>query len=192
MTEALINEADKAFNKQVSDQVARITSELNRMEQLLSAGMVDQRVLTEFRDAVNRVRSTGWQVQNWLEGDPQTLQVMLTEERIRVTTRLATHLAAELSASLMQFCPKHKNQSLILPVHFPKLDSQSNAVSCSSLPRAKRSRLRTETSSTTLVFPVKIKSARILPVAGECITPCPLKPLARKSPGTSGTGPRMQ
>ncbi len=103
MTEALINEADKAFNKQVSDQVARITSELNRMEQLLSAGMVDQRVLTEFRDAVNRVRSTGWQVQNWLEGDPQTLQVMLTEERIRVTTRLATHLAAELSVSTAEF-----------------------------------------------------------------------------------------
>lgn len=103
MTETLINEADKAFNKQVSDQVARITSELNRMEQLLSAGMVDQRVLTEFRDAVNRVRSTGWQVQNWLEGDPQTLQVMLTEERIRVTTRLATHLAAELGVSTAEF-----------------------------------------------------------------------------------------
>jgi hypothetical protein len=65
--------------------------------------MVDQRVLTEFRDAVNRVRSTGWQVQNWLEGDPQTLQVMLTEERIRVTTRLATHLAAELGVSTAEF-----------------------------------------------------------------------------------------
>jgi len=51
MTETLIQEADKAFSKQVSDQVARITSELNRMEQLLSAGMVDQGVLTEFRDA---------------------------------------------------------------------------------------------------------------------------------------------
>jgi hypothetical protein len=103
MTETLINEADKAFGKQVSDQVARITSELNRMEQLLNAGMVDQGVLTEFRDAVNRVRSTGWQVQSWLEGGPQTLQVMLTEERIRVTTRLAAHLAAELGVTTTGF-----------------------------------------------------------------------------------------
>jgi len=99
MTETLIQEADKAFSKQVSDQVARITSELNRMEQLLSAGQVNQGVLTEFRDAVNRVRSTGWQVQNWLEGDPRDLQVLLIEERIRVTTRLAVHLTAELGAS---------------------------------------------------------------------------------------------
>jgi len=103
MTETLIQEADKAFSKQVSDQVARITSELNRMEQLLSAGQVNQGVLTEFRDAVNRVRSTGWQVQNWLEGDPRDLQVLLIEERIRVTTRLAVHLTAELGASADPF-----------------------------------------------------------------------------------------
>ena len=31
-----------------------------------------------------------------------------------------------------------------------------------------------------------------LPVAGRCITPCPLKPLAQKKPARSGTGPRMQ
>jgi hypothetical protein len=103
MTETLIHEADKAFGKQVSDQVARITTELNRMEQLLSAGQVDQGVLTEFRDAVNRVRSTGWQVQNWLEGDPRDLQALLIEERIRVTTRLATHLAAELGVTTEGF-----------------------------------------------------------------------------------------
>jgi len=71
--------------------VARITSELNRMEQLLSAGMVDQGVLTEFRDAVNRVRSTGWRSE--LAGRrSEGLTGSVMDERIRVTTRLASIL----------------------------------------------------------------------------------------------------
>ena len=49
--EAAIQEANQAFSKQVTNQVARITGELNRLEQLLSAGMVDRRVLSEFRYA---------------------------------------------------------------------------------------------------------------------------------------------
>ena len=47
--ESALQEANHAFTKQVTDQVARITSELHRLEQLLSAGMVDRRVLSEFR-----------------------------------------------------------------------------------------------------------------------------------------------
>ena len=47
--ETAIKEANQAFTKQVTNQVARITGELNRLEQLLSAGMVDRRVLSEFR-----------------------------------------------------------------------------------------------------------------------------------------------
>ena len=50
----------------------------------------------------------------------------------------------------------------------------------------------TATSLTTYGLPYRIRSARILPVEGACITPCPLKPLAQKKPGTSSTGPRMQ
>jgi len=48
------------------------------------------------------------------------------------------------------------------------------------LASAKRSKLRTETSSTTPFFPSNQISENF-PVAGECITPCPLKPLARKT-----------
>jgi len=86
MNENGLKEADKAFSEQVSSQVTRITSELNRLEALLSAGMVDRQVLTEFRDAVNRVRQTGWQVQTWLEGDSRALRALLIEDRVRVAT----------------------------------------------------------------------------------------------------------
>jgi hypothetical protein len=99
MTDAGIQEAHDAFGKMVSAQVARITGELNRLDQLLRAGRVDARVLSEFRYAVDRVRTSGWQVQVWLEGDAKALSVLLMEERIRLATRLAQQLASEIAAS---------------------------------------------------------------------------------------------
>jgi hypothetical protein len=103
MTDATIQEAHEAFGKMVSGQVARITSELNQLDQLLKAGRVDARVLSEFRYAVDRVRTSGWQVQVWLEGDAKALSVLLMEERIRLATRLAQQLASEIAASGEEF-----------------------------------------------------------------------------------------
>ncbi|HEY3769770.1 MAG TPA: hypothetical protein VGN44_13945 [Candidatus Angelobacter sp.] len=94
--ETAIQEANQAFSKQVTNQVARITSELNRLEQLLSAGMVDRRVLSEFRYAVDRARHTGWHVEKWLDGDSRELSAVITEERIRCITRMTNQLASEL------------------------------------------------------------------------------------------------
>lgn len=95
MTDTAILEANQAYNKQVSDQISRVTGELRRMEDLLSAGMVDRRVLSEFRYAVDRVRTTGWQVERWLGGDERALSAMLRDDRIRLATRMATQLASE-------------------------------------------------------------------------------------------------
>ena len=94
--ESAIQEANQAFSKQVTNQVARITSELNRLEQLLSAGMVDRRVLSEFRYAVDRARQTGWQIEKWLDGDSRELSSVITEERVRCITRMTKQLASEL------------------------------------------------------------------------------------------------
>ena len=103
MTNTAMQEAHDAFGKMVSTQVARITSELNRLDQLLKAGRVDARVLSEFRYAVDRVRTSGWQVQVWLEGDAKALSVLLMEERIRLATRLAQQLASEITAGGAEF-----------------------------------------------------------------------------------------
>ena len=101
--ETAIKEANQAFGKQVTNQVARITGELNRLEQLLSAGMVDRRVLSEFRYAVDRARQTGWQVQTWLDGDGWELSTMITEERIHCITRMTNQLASELEVEAKRF-----------------------------------------------------------------------------------------
>lgn len=94
--EEAIKEANQAFTKQVTNQVARITTELNRLEQLLSAGMVDRRVLSEFRYAVDRARHTGWHVEKWLDGDSRELSAIMSEERVRCITRMTNQLASEL------------------------------------------------------------------------------------------------
>jgi hypothetical protein len=101
--ETAIQEANQAFSKQVTNQVARITGELNRLEQLLSAGMVDRRVLTEFRYAVDRARQTGWQAEKWLDGDGRGLSTMITEERIRCIARMCNHLASEMEVEDKNF-----------------------------------------------------------------------------------------
>jgi hypothetical protein len=94
--DAELKEANQAFSKQVTNQVARITGELNRLEQLLNAGMVDRRVLSEFRYAVDRARHTGWHVEKWLDGDSRELSAVIAEERIRCITRMTNQLASEL------------------------------------------------------------------------------------------------
>lgn len=101
--ESAIQEANLAFTRQVTNQVARITGELNRLEQLLSAGMVDRRVLSEFRFAVDSARKTGWQVEKWLDGDSRELSTMMIEERIQCITRMSNLLALELEVEAKQF-----------------------------------------------------------------------------------------
>jgi hypothetical protein len=101
--EIAIKEANQAFTKQVTNQVARITGELSRLEQLLSAGMVDRRVLSEFRYAVDSARKTGWQVEMWLDGGSRELSTMITEERIHCITRMSNHLASELEVEGKRF-----------------------------------------------------------------------------------------
>src|SRR5215470_4091353 len=103
MTEVAIKQANEAFSKQISAQVARITGELNRLEQLLSAGMVDRRVVAEFRDAVDKVRKTSWHVQYWMDGDLQDLSSSMIQERIRTASQLANFLASDLQENSRKF-----------------------------------------------------------------------------------------
>lgn len=92
--------ADDKFQQQVSQQVQRATAELNRLEQLLKAGMVDREALTEFRESVNRVRVTGWAVQQALDpASKHDAAVFLTIERVRCAIQLTTQLTADLQLS---------------------------------------------------------------------------------------------
>jgi len=60
-------EDDQAFMALVTSQVQRVTNELTKLERLLQAGMVDRNVLEEFRQAVDQIRKTSWNVQHSME-----------------------------------------------------------------------------------------------------------------------------
>lgn len=96
ISEVAIQEADDAFGKMVSGQLARITGELHRLDQVLKAGRVDARILAQFRGAVDQVRTCGWHVQLWLEGNERALSEQLMEEQVGRTTRQVKGLASEL------------------------------------------------------------------------------------------------
>ncbi len=100
LTNVEVESADEAFSRQVSSQAARITMELKKLEYLLEAGQVDRRVLTDFRSAVDRIRSTSWHVQQWLDGGSDTsasLPSSLLQERVRLARQLLTQLATDLT-----------------------------------------------------------------------------------------------
>jgi hypothetical protein len=81
--------ADFTYISQVEDQVQRVTSELNKLDAILSAGMVDRTVLMSFRDAVNRIRHTGWAMQQRVdEKNGVNAKTRLAEDRIRVVNQM--------------------------------------------------------------------------------------------------------
>ncbi len=87
----------------VNFQLRKTSAELVQIEQVIKAGGVDPRILTDFRDAIDYVRKTAWAVQEWQERqlkqrDPQTVLPLITAERIRRTTQLSNAILIDLAA----------------------------------------------------------------------------------------------
>ena len=75
---------------------------------LLSGEGLDPRILTDFRDALNRVRNTAWSAQQYLalkdtDGDASGVLSILTGERVRVAYQLCQTLQADLTNSEITF-----------------------------------------------------------------------------------------
>lgn len=100
----------------VNFQLKKACADLVKLEYDMRSGTIDQRVLSEFRDAVDNVRKTAWAVQEWQERqsrqqDPQTVLPLLTAERIRRATQLcdaitnaaATHEVTRQTVGIEEF-----------------------------------------------------------------------------------------
>src|SRR5258706_7127808 len=77
----------------VNFQLKKTSAELLQLEHAIRTGGIDQRIMTDFRDAVDHVRKTAWAVQEWQERqitrhDPQTLPSLLISQRIRRAAQL--------------------------------------------------------------------------------------------------------
>jgi hypothetical protein len=93
----------------VNFQLKKACADLVKLEYDMRSGSVDQRVLSEFRDAVDNVRKTAWAVQEWQERqsrrqDPLSVLPLLTAERIRRATQLCEAITG---ASATQEVTRH-------------------------------------------------------------------------------------
>jgi hypothetical protein len=86
----------------VNFQLKKTSAELLHLEHAMRTGGIDQRILMDFRDAVDHVRKTAWAVQEWqerqlLHHDTHTLLPLLTSERIRRAAQLGNAIVSDLA-----------------------------------------------------------------------------------------------
>jgi hypothetical protein len=90
-------------NASISVRLQNVTNELREIQDLLrSEKDVDPAILTDFRDAVNRVRNTAWAVEQFAisktaETDPNNVLSVLAGERVRVAYQLCKLIQSDLA-----------------------------------------------------------------------------------------------
>jgi len=93
----------------ISTALQNVTQEIRQAQVLLTSEKdIDLRVLTDFRDAVNRVRNTAWAVAQYAhskeaEADPRAFLSLLAGERIRVAYQLCRLVQADMENSEITF-----------------------------------------------------------------------------------------
>jgi hypothetical protein len=92
-----------------SQKLQGLTDELRLLQALLTAGVeFDPRILSEFRDTVNRVRTTAWAMQQYIETtandrDPKKVLTLLAGERVRAAFQICEAIRADLKNEKVQF-----------------------------------------------------------------------------------------
>jgi len=93
----------------ISMRLQSVTKELLEIQDLLiSQNEVEPNILTDFRNAVNRVRNTAWAVELYSKSKPaQTdqwiLRSLLASERVRVAYQLCKLIQSDLENSEIKF-----------------------------------------------------------------------------------------
>ena len=91
---------DKGLGSRLKDAIREMKELESGLKHLDNS--VDPRLLGEFRDAADHIRSAAWTMQFWLAqhgqaiDTPQLYESLLTRERIRRATQLCNELARDL------------------------------------------------------------------------------------------------
>jgi hypothetical protein len=95
-------ESTSPSERSITTRLETATRELNELEELVKSGSLDSRVLSEFREAVDHIRSTTWAVQKWIGlsdesgGDPFTVLPIMSAERVKRAIQISTDLSLDL------------------------------------------------------------------------------------------------
>ena len=107
--------------------------ELQRLHEILLAGELEPRVLADFRDSLNRVRTAAWAAQQYVacketQQDSSSVLSFLVGERIRATYQLCQAISDDLKRTDVEF----QAGSLVQLYEVAKaLAEQLNSVICS-------------------------------------------------------------
>ncbi len=114
---AQIGTQQKTDSLAAPSRLAKAISELQGLNELLLSGDLDPRILADFRDALNRVRTAAWAAQQYVarkETDQGAGSVLafLVGERIRATYQLCQAISEDLkrpdiavqAGTLIQLC----------------------------------------------------------------------------------------
>ncbi len=89
--------------RSISERLKTATTELQELEKLVVRGDFSPRVLSDFRSAVDNIRCTAWNVQQWIglqeqSRDPYSVLNALSAERVRRGAQIARDLTLDLQS----------------------------------------------------------------------------------------------
>jgi hypothetical protein len=93
----------------LTSRLRSASGDLKQLEQDIKTGMVDVRVLVEFREAMNHARHTAFAVEKWMHeekkvgGNPYSVVQMVVTERMRVITELTHDLINDLDSGDLDY-----------------------------------------------------------------------------------------
>ena len=95
----------------VSHRLEKAITELRGLQELLLSGEgLEPSILTDFRDALNRIRNTAWSAQQYIvlkatDQDSTTVLSILAGERVRAAYQLCQAIQADLKSNDVGFQP---------------------------------------------------------------------------------------
>ena len=106
--------SESTVSLNVPSRLEKAIEELQGLHGMLLSGDLDPHILSDFRDALNRVRNTAWAAQQYVARketgqDSSTVLSFLVGERIRATY----HLCQAISEDLKQDCIEVQAGSLV-------------------------------------------------------------------------------
>ena len=95
---------DSGHKDDASQRLEAVTAALRELEQLIRSGNIDARVLHEFRESVDHVRTTAWAIQQWIalgehHKDQYSVLPMLTLERVKRAAQITHDLSLDLDCT---------------------------------------------------------------------------------------------
>jgi hypothetical protein len=88
---------------ELSSRLKKTNEELKNLQNSVKTGMINVKVLLDFRTAIERARQASAAVQQWLDaqgkgGDPYKLMEQVVKQRVEMTTQLIKDVTIDLES----------------------------------------------------------------------------------------------